>query len=1158
MDKQYTNFFDASSHTTDLNLDQLKFQQNYCAFRSSIPSLLPMLQTTDAPQFGLVQYPNSTQYDCIQYAHETLIYQPLAQQVEHDRVEQFLAKPMQIKWAQGTPDATLPVRSTTQERQPLVILGLGLGFHFEQLIASQQFSHVIIYEPNVELFRHSLYVVNWAHILRFCDERNIQLFFQMGNDGVSAYSDINELHSVSDFTSIALYKHFNSHVFDALVQGLHTQGQAGITPLSLNAIINQYEHDAPPLWQDSTADEWRDIEPTTYQPFIQNMQVMATHFPQLHDLFTTYRPRYWAPLIDGHGQVNCGNQLSGSVLYRRELDAAVDLNLQTFMQHPTKDNLNIGYNLFKHEHYLYHQFTQEVNSTFAQVKTAQSGLPDQVISLIMYGMGLGVQLPKLLARCQISHIFVCESQLDYFYCSLFALDWQAITEHCIEADTTLYLNIGGNGDQLLNDITQQSQKLGMHILAQTYLYKPYYNASLAHLFTELREHLKAQLVMSEHVDHVLYGFAHTDATMRQHIPYMLAASPTRMANHIRDFPVFVVGNGPSLDASIACIKAYQNNAIVISCGTALKALIQHDIIPDYHAEIEQNRACYDWIAQSTTAQQRQHITLISCNGIHPDVVDLFGATRLVAKAGESSTLLFLGKREASQYMFIDHAFPTVSNFAVNFVLSAGFKNIYLLGIDFGFKDKHHHHSKYSAYYKQQQDTSNFIKHSHIAHTLPGNFGGHVQTKYEFKIARRYMQECIANYTAEVFNLGDGAKINGAFALVHDDILLGAEQKHTVVKQVNQDCFATDGLAQFQANYAQLLAKSTDLDVFSVFRMSEQCVSNHADIQLLCKALTVQLFKAYNENKTLSFYLLNGAVHTLCAILLSDISLYSQATYFKQLAHIWDTFLDKIQQHISAFDGLDYDYTNADIHTRTAVVVQQILKEQSIALLCDRSFEHQLERLLSLPTTAHCIKHSRINPSQAWLDNVEYHVYIFPEFATDTAVSDGQQWLSDWFTRVQQSSRQQRIVLLMPDTIALPENLYADQPNNVTVVLLAQSYTQQPQPEYSLAYTLRHIGHVLCNSQALALVLMKYYPSSADIEHQDHPLTLPIHGDTPIHIYHTRMLVALSKQSIPTAQRVTANGCRLTPFTGELTMGLLHMAREINAPGCAKFTALTGQ
>ena len=61
---------------------------------------------------------------------------------------------------------------------------------------------------------------------------------------------------------------------------------------------------------------------------------------------------------------------------------------------------------------------------------------------------------------------------------------------------------------------------------------------------------------------------------------------TEFENKQPEQPVFVVGNGPSLDSSLAFLKKNSDDIIIISCGTAIRALLKNNIKPDLHIEME--------------------------------------------------------------------------------------------------------------------------------------------------------------------------------------------------------------------------------------------------------------------------------------------------------------------------------------------------------------------------------------------------------------------------------------------------------------------------------------------------------------------------------------------------------------------------------------------
>lgn len=1146
MDKQFTNYFTLNDKPIELTLNTDLYEANYHAFRAHIPSLLPLLKPQKKMQLGMLQYPGTDDYDCLHYGSSQLTYTPNAAVVEQQKVIEYLANASPYPWQPSTSSSTLVPSispapgSINTSPKPLVIFGLGLGFHIEALIKSGQYSDIVMYEAQPEFLALSLYVIDWASLLAYCTEHTISLFLQIGHDGSEIFANLNELQDALGFTQIFIYKHFNTHVYDAIILALKEQGASGTESLALNHRLNQFVHPAPPLWQDSSSAQWQTIKSTDSALFQKNMEALAIHFPDLYSEFSAYQPQFWHPVVNADGIVNAGNLTSETLLYSRDIDACATKNLEVYLRHPTKETLSIGYRHFKHEHYIQHRFTKKVQDLFvAGTPSDTVAMPEHISCLLLFGCGLGHILPKIMHQREIDHLFLCESQLDFFYCSLFTLDWSQILQSCIDKDVTLYLNIGQDGEQLLDEITQQSQKIGVHIMATTYVYKPYYDPALAQLFTELREHLKAQLVMSENLDHVMYGLAHTEYSIAHQIQYLLKPQKTNLHNSVRDFPVFVIGNGPSLDDAIEHIKDNQAHVIIISCGTALKALIQHNIIPDYHAEIEQNRACFDWIAQSTTAQQRQQITLISCNGVHPDVIALFPETKLVAKAGETSTALFFGYAQSSPYAFVEHAFPTVSNFALNFVLEAGFKNMFLFGVDLGFKDKAHHHSKYSAYYQNAKDVSTFTQQDYGTHCLPGNFCQSVQTKYEFKIARRHMQACISHYKAEIFNLSDGARIEGTYPLRYDDLLVLPNDKVSIKAEFENTCFSAQHLQPRYENYLRLKSNPQVNEEINALRIHDRQLQSYSDVVALCSELRAVLFASLNDKQTITFYLFNSVVHTLCAIFMSNIETCRDPDKLALISHFWDECLDEILHHLN--HGLDYDYSNADIYARSDAVLQQQSHTRRVTLI-NHDASLPLARLAEdcQALRDSCVELSIVaNDATANLhcDSVQVHL----------ALSLNDDNATEYLTRLKSLANTHPEARLFVITHAQDVNL-SELPENICLVVIPRYVADNAKSEYTLAYTLHYLPHVVYNCAKMAVVMFKYYPCDDDAMALDHKILT----QSSLSLYHTRLYITALRQSLNIDARVATNGCRLTPLMTECDLEVFHLGREINAPLSSKY------
>ncbi|MDX7825481.1 6-hydroxymethylpterin diphosphokinase MptE-like protein, partial [Aeromonas caviae] len=93
-------------------------------------------------------------------------------------------------------------------------------------------------------------------------------------------------------------------------------------------------------------------------------------------------------------------------------------------------------------------------------------------------------------------------------------------------------------------------------------------------------------------DDNVYALAHSHTHLQDGTPFLKRERDTGLAATL---PVFVVGNGPSLDQSIDFIRQHQHQAIIIACGTAVSALHKADIKPDIYVAVERTKSSADFL-----------------------------------------------------------------------------------------------------------------------------------------------------------------------------------------------------------------------------------------------------------------------------------------------------------------------------------------------------------------------------------------------------------------------------------------------------------------------------------------------------------------------------------------------------------------------------------
>lgn len=91
---------------------------------------------------------------------------------------------------------------------------------------------------------------------------------------------------------------------------------------------------------------------------------------------------------------------------------------------------------------------------------------------------------------------------------------------------------------------------------------------------------------------------------------------TQLKDKFKDYPAIIVGSGPSLEKSLPYLKEAQDKALIFSCDTTLKILLNHGIQPHFSAVLER----VNWQANYfKNIPKNQSPSLIALSTVHPDV-----------------------------------------------------------------------------------------------------------------------------------------------------------------------------------------------------------------------------------------------------------------------------------------------------------------------------------------------------------------------------------------------------------------------------------------------------------------------------------------------------------------------------------------------------------
>ncbi|MDP4943904.1 MAG: DUF115 domain-containing protein [Alishewanella sp.] len=842
---------------------------------------------------------------------------------------------------------TAPIVSLTSSLQPqshsavsknavILSFGIGLGLHLLPLIKQVRPSVLVIYEADMDLFITSLHTTDWAMIYETAAALNTQISLQLGNSGATITADLQELQQLlPNLDKCYLYRHLAHPVSDEIFNYLIAFSGQPEKLLRQRPQFLGYVDDHVYISERFSGilanQQYKDAPKTAL--FEKNLVALKQYYPILYHVFVDYIPKDWR-VVDIQGQFNLWCDTRKGLFYDDVTEQSAHM-VERFLHSPLDNQviLNQG-GLEKMSNYVHFKAVKKLQPVFKNLKPRVFDENTDVDNLIVLGVGLGLHIDILLSKREVKNLFVFEPNLDFFYASLFVTDWATLFTKIAESKQRIYFNIGGSGEEYFQDIMGQYYQTGAYGIAKSQIFPAFLTPGMRNALEKLYSQLKIIVAMGETFDHVRFSLAHTFHSMKSGHYFLKQQRQKLGMENLQDIPIFIVGNGPSLDESYTYIREHREKIIVVSCGTALRSLYRLGITPDFHAEIEQNRATFNWISQVDDPQWLKKIALLSVNGIHPETAGLFKAVYLAYKDGESSTNFFRSylEQQGIHISALSHAYPTVSNFSVDFFTSLGFKHLYLFGIDLGYLSVEQHHSKHSAYY--HNDGAGVMDADKIFNAgiqIKGNFRDCVQTKAEFDFSRSILEMTIANLNKNtaIYNCSDGAYIQGAMPLRPQNILVSIEQSASLknFEELFTSCFYSAELQSHTAVFADLMQHSGLSGVVDEMLMFLVDVDNYQDAKKLIDTQWQTFIEAYYSDNKLGFYLLCGSVIYMLSVMTrilpvsnEPLEQLEELKVFNNVLEIWREYL--LQANL--------DFTNAPFKHCAVDVSFLFNKESSIS------------------------------------------------------------------------------------------------------------------------------------------------------------------------------------------------------------------------------------
>ncbi|MDD7022940.1 MAG: DUF115 domain-containing protein [Aeromonadales bacterium] len=434
-----------------------------------------------------------------------------------------------------------------------------------------------------------------------------------------------------------------------------------------------------------------------------------------------------------------------------------------------------------------------------------------VPNFIILGLGLGYPLQEALSRIEIANLIAIEPDSDLFYASIYACDWAGILKFLSDNNVALKLIVGKRGDDLAAILKDFYSKHGEFLSIFKVTYVHYGSKDIEGCAEYVARKSSALHQAMGFFDDHLFGTSHGFQCML--IGKHFVRRDAELPKKFRRWPLFVVGNGPSLDRDIPFLRRNQDKAVIIACGTALDTLYHAGIKPDFYAATERTPEISETIDAIPDQEFKDSLTLIAGDVIHPKTASRFKRTAIFGKAEEPFFWFCAAHHDRIPLLRpVDAMNPFVGNLGVASIFGFGFTEAYLFGLDCGRKisDGTAMHSRYSTVYGGagvSDKGGNYYVSGKGDNAVPGNFGGAVESNAMFRLSIMMMEEAIRGhmfFTDDRFvirNCSDGARIAGTVPARSEDLAFASRpnlRKQDLLDYVQDELTFSPGLSYGEA------------------------------------------------------------------------------------------------------------------------------------------------------------------------------------------------------------------------------------------------------------------------------------------------------------------------------------------------------------------------
>jgi len=465
--------------------------------------------------------------------------------------------------------------------------------------------------------------------------------------------------------------------------------------------------------------------------FEKNIQFFYRHLPEYYKLISNIKQR--------NVQIKNDNlYFKGKPLYPNSIshDSEILADIPTHNPHWKKDFFSLEPIYWENDRFyitgkIINTLNNKAKSFDSYTKKGFIFDKDFMPTTTIFGLLAGKHLDILVKRHDFQSLFVYEPNPEFFAVSLYFVDYPFIYEKLGER---FFLWVNGK-----IDYSSIERFYYERVITSTF-----FSLSLKTYEHPLIEDAKNKFFEVNSAKIRGWGTYEDEIKgIKNHLKN-ITKHPLLSGSKQLNVPICIAANGKSLEQNIPFIKKNRESMILVSVGTALKPLLKAGITSDFHIE-----------------QERIDLLVDALKDVLPNYEGYFvGASVVNPKVFEMAQKPLMYIREgftfASFYSPLFGASPIVGNAGVAFA-SQFSKEIYLCGMDLGFRLNEKKHAKGSFY-----DSRDDVQKSGIK--IEGNFSDDIYTDSLLLSSKKRLEFLIKTMKLNVYNLSDGAKIEGAVPL----------------------------------------------------------------------------------------------------------------------------------------------------------------------------------------------------------------------------------------------------------------------------------------------------------------------------------------------------------------------------------------------------------